>query len=314
MMAHQPSQFGRVAVLMGGWSAEREVSLKSGAAVLAALQSRRVDAHAVDVDRDIAAVMTQGRFERAFIALHGRGGEDGVVQGVLETLNIPYTGSGVMASALAMNKLATKRVLAGAGLPTPEYRVIDEHTRWDELCSELGSRIMVKPAHEGSSIGMSKVESAAQLDIAWREAQRFDSVVIAEKWIDGEEYTAAILGDDALPLIRLETPRTFYDYQAKYLADDTRYHCPCGLSPADEQSVQRLAQRAFSAVEGHGWGRVDLFRDHDDQAWIIEINTVPGLTDHSLVPMAARASGIEFDELVWRILEQTIPVEDVRKH
>ncbi len=308
-MVAEASEFGRVAVLMGGWSAERPVSLKSGAAVLAALQHRGVDAHGVDVDRDIAGVLTRERFDRVFIALHGRGGEDGVIQGVLETMRVPYTGSGVMASALAMNKLATKRVLAGAGLPTPDYRVLDEHTSWDAMSRQLGPKAMVKPVHEGSSIGMSKVENAEQLAQAWREAKRFDDVVIAERWIEGSEYTAAVLADAPLPLIRLETPRTFYDYQAKYEAEDTRYHCPCGLAAEQEQGLQALALQAFAAVEGRGWGRVDLFLDADDQPWIIEINTVPGLTDHSLVPMAARANGIEFDELVWRILAQTVSAQ-----
>ncbi len=299
--------FGRVAVLMGGTSAERAVSLKSGAAVLEALRSRGVHAEGIDVqDASVLDRLREGGFERAFLALHGRGGEDGVMQGALELIGLPYTGSGVLASALAMDKLRTKRIWQGAGLPTPEYRVLEADTDFVAVAEELGVPLMVKPAHEGSSIGMSRVETAEALAGAYAEAARYDSVVIAEAFVAGEEYTASILGEQTLPLIRLETPRRFYDYAAKYEAADTRYHCPCGLPENIEAAFQDLALQAFDAVGAAGWGRVDLMRDAEGLPWLIEVNTIPGLTDHSLVPMAAAAAGVDFAELVWRILAQTL--------
>ena len=302
-----PAKFGKVAVLMGGQSAEREVSLRSGAAVLAALQGRGVDAHGVDVRS--AAVLdelrTQG-YERAFIALHGRGGEDGVIQGALELLGIPYTGSGVTASALAMDKLKCKLLLQGAGLPTPAFMVLEQDTDFEYIAATLGLPLMVKPALEGSSIGMTRVEHAGQLPGAWRTAAECEGAVIAEQWVTGAEYTVAVLGDEALPAIRLETPHEFYDFSAKYEADTTRYHLPCGLPPEREAQLQRLSLAAFRATGAEGWGRVDLLTDADDKPWIIEINTVPGMTDHSLVPMAAEAAGIAFDELCWQILALTL--------
>lgn len=300
-------QFGKVAVLMGGWAAEREVSLKSGAAVLTALQSQGVDAHGIDVQREtILQQLQQGNFDRAFIVLHGPGGEDGVIQGALEILQLPYTGSGVLASALGMDKLRCKQFLEGAGLPTPAYMVLDKDTDMEYVAATLGLPIMVKPALEGSSIGMSKVEEAEQLYAAWQEAARFNGQVIAEQWIEGNEFTVAILGDEALPPIRLQTDRSFYDYTAKYQSDTTRYLCPCGLGEKEEAQLQRLALAAFNAVGAEGWGRVDIMCSLDGQPWIIEINTVPGMTDHSLVPMAAKAKGIDFDELVLTILQQTL--------
>lgn len=302
-----PEAFGKVAVLLGGWSAERAVSLKSGNAVLAALQSRGVDAVAVDVQRQtVISDLTDGKFDRAFIVLHGPGGEDGVIQGLLEVLRLPYTGSGVMASALAMDKLRTKQLLEAANLPTPPYMILDDSTDLDYVCADLGLPLMVKPALEGSSIGMSKVMEESELKQAYTTAAQFDGEVIAEQWVSGKEYTVAILGDKALPLIRLQTPHSFYDYDAKYVANDTQYHCPCGLPPETEAQLQRLALSAFNALGATGWGRVDILTDENDRPYIIELNTVPGMTDHSLVPMAARAVGIEFDELVYRILMQTL--------
>jgi len=302
-----PETFGKVAVLMGGWSAEREISLKSGKAVLSALQNRGVDALGIDVQREtVIAELSKAKFDRVFIVLHGPGGEDGVIQGFLEVLNLPYTGSGVMASALAMDKLRTKQLLEAASLPTPRYLTLDQDTDLEYVCADLGMPIMVKPALEGSSIGMSKVTEEAQLKQAYELAAQFGGEVIAEQWISGKEYTAAILGDKALPLIRLETPHTFYDYDAKYFANDTQYHCPCGLTHEQEAQLQRLALSAFKVLGAEGWGRVDILTDQNDRPYIIELNTVPGMTDHSLVPMAARATGIEFDELVYRILMQTL--------
>lgn len=300
------ARFGKVAVLMGGWSAEREISLKSGNAVLAALQSAGVDAHGIDVRRDIAEVLERGRFDRAFVILHGRGGEDGVVQALLELLQIPYTGSGVLASALCMDKLMTKRVWEGAGLPTPAYQVLTDQTDWTSVSERLGLPLIVKPSLEGSSIGMTRVEQTSDLEGAWEDAAQYDAPVLAERWITGAEYTAAILGRKVLPLIRLETPRAFYDYEAKYVSDTTRYHCPCGLPPEGERAVQDLALRAFDTVGATGWGRVDLMMEEDGEPWLIEVNTVPGMTDHSLVPMAGRAGGISFQALVVKILETSL--------
>lgn len=299
-----PAVFGRVAVVMGGWSAEREISLRSGAAVLEALRHRGVDAHGVDLGRGNIATLT--RFDRVFVALHGRGGEDGVIQGWLEAQAIPYTGSGVLGSAVAMDKLRTKRLWAGTGLPTPVFVLMRGEQDFARAVAEAGLPMIVKPAGEGSSIGMSKVERAQDLPEAWRKAAACGGEVFAERWITGAEYTASILDGVVLPLIRLETPRAFYDYEAKYHSNDTRYHCPCGLAPERERALADLALRAFEALECSGWGRIDLLCDETGSPWLIEANTVPGMTDHSLVPMAARAAGIEFDELVWRILEHSL--------
>jgi D-alanine-D-alanine ligase len=299
------SRFGKVAVLMGGLSAERQVSLNSGNAVLNALTSQGVDAHGVDVGKDILQVLSQGNFDRAFIVLHGRGGEDGTMQGALEILGMPYTGSGVMASALAMNKLKTKQLWSAQNLPTPPYRVLSAENL-DQAADDLGLPLFIKPSNEGSSIGITKVSSKDQLHNAWQEATKYDREIIAEGLVQGAEYTASILGDQALPLIRLETPHEFYDYQAKYHADTTQYHCPCGLDATVEAELQSLAMKAFTAVGASGWGRVDLFLDQSGLPWLIEVNTVPGMTDHSLVPMAAKTAGISFEELVLRILQQTL--------
>lgn len=296
------SKFGKVAVLMGGRSAEREISLKSGTMVLAALKKGGVDAHAFDPrDSGLDELKAKG-FDRAFIALHGRFGEDGTVQGALEYLGIPYTGSGVMASALAMDKWRTKLLWQAAGMPTPPYELLSARTDYAALVRKLGLPLMVKPAREGSSIGMSKVDSIEKLAPAYELAAKHDEVVIAERFIDGMELTAAILDDEPLPLIRLETPRVFYDYEAKYFANDTRYICPCGLPAEEESRIQRVALDAFRLAGCSGWGRVDLMLDRAGHPYLLEVNTIPGMTDHSLVPMAARARGISFEQLVIRIL------------
>lgn len=295
--------FGKVAVLMGGRSAEREISLKSGAMVLAALKRSGVDAHAFDPREQRLDELAAGKFERAFVALHGRFGEDGTVQGALEYLGIPYTGSGVMASALAMDKWRTKLLWQAAGMPTPAYELLTPRTDYSRVVDRLGLPVMVKPASEGSSIGMTKAASVEALGEAYELAARYDKAVIAEAFIEGVELTAGILDDEPLPLIRLETPRTFYDYQAKYVADDTRYICPCGLPDAEEQRMRQVALAAFELLGCCGWGRVDLMLDRAGDPYLLEVNTVPGMTDHSLVPMAARARGVSFEDLCVRILE-----------
>ena len=308
------TRFGKVAVLFGGTSAERDVSLKSGRAVLEALLRQGVDAHGIDVvDNSVLETLRSGGFARVFIVLHGRGGEDGVIQGALEALGLPYTGSGVLGSALGMDKVRTKQIWLAAGLPTPKFLVLESEDDLGSVATELGFPVMIKPAHEGSSIGMSKVERDADLRAAWQAAMQYDRAVLAERWITGCEYTASILGEQALPLIRLETSHAFYDYQAKYFADDTRYHCPCGLPEADELRLRALAQRAFRAVGARGWGRVDFMCDRNGDPYLIEVNTVPGMTDHSLVPMAARVAGIDFEALVLRILEDSLTRDGVHR-
>ncbi|HNE91761.1 MAG TPA: D-alanine--D-alanine ligase [Agitococcus sp.] len=297
--------FGRVAVLFGGTSAEREISLKSGQAVLQALQQAGVNAQAFDpAEQNIGDIKA---YDRAFIVLHGRGGEDGTMQGALELLGVPYTGSGVLASALGMDKTRTKQLWLGCGLPTPAYARLTANTDFGQVIAELGLPLMVKPAHEGSSIGMRKVEKAEDLQPAFEFAAKYDSEIIAEKWVTGKEYTIVILGDKALPIIRLQPHQShgFYDFEAKYNANDTQYLCPCGLSDEDEQALQALALRAFDMVGATGWGRIDAMRDEQGNFWLLEVNTVPGMTDHSLVPMAAKAAGLSFEQLVLTILAQT---------
>lgn len=302
--ADRVPDYGKVAVLLGGRSAERAVSLNSGAAVLAALQQAGVDAHALDpADSGFMAALTGGGFARAFIALHGRGGEDGVIQGLLESVGMPYTGSGVLGSALGMDKLRTKQVWQCAGIPTPGFTLLDSLERVRAVAHTLHYPLVVKPAHEGSSIGISRVDMPELLAEAWEAAAQYDRNVLAEQWITGAEYTAGILDRQALSLIRLETPHVFYDYDAKYHADTTRYHIPCGLPAEQEQALQQQSLAAFEAVGAGGWGRVDFLLDAKGQPWFIEVNTVPGLTDHSLVPMAARAGGMDFRQLVLRILD-----------
>lgn len=298
------TRFGKVAVLFGGRSAEREVSLKSGAAVLAALQRSGVDAHAFDpAQRDLHNLLDE-RFDRVFIALHGRYGEDGTVQGALELMGIPYTGSGVMASSIAMDKWRTKMIWQAAGLPIPDFMLLNEYSDWDAVVQRLGLPLFVKPANEGSSVGISKVKQVSELKAAYEEAAKHDKLVIAERFIGGGEYTAAILNGRALPVIKIEPANEFYDYEAKYLRDDTRYLCPCGLSAEQEVEMQALAQQGFAVIGGQGWGRVDFLRGTDGRAYLLEVNTSPGMTDHSLVPMAAREAGIAFEQLVVQVLDQ----------
>lgn len=299
----QMKKFGKVAVLFGGRSAEREVSLKSGAAVLAALQRGGVDAHAFDpAQRDLHNLLDE-RFDRVFIALHGRYGEDGTVQGALELMGIPYTGSGVMASSIAMDKWRTKMIWQAAGLPIPDFMMLNENSDWEGVVARLGLPLFVKPANEGSSVGISKVKRVEDLRAAYLEAAKHDKLVIAESFVGGGEYTAAILNGRALPVIKIEPANEFYDYEAKYLRDDTRYLCPCGLSAEQEAEMQALAQQGFAVIGGQGWGRVDFLRGTDGKAYLLEVNTSPGMTDHSLVPMAARQAGIAFEQLVVQVLE-----------
>ncbi len=306
MTLGDPAHFGKVLVAMGGTSAEREISLIGGRAVLAALKRSGVDAEALVVGNRPLDDLRRKACDRVFNMLHGRGGEDGVFQGLLESLEIPYTGSGVLGSALGMDKLRTKLCWRGAGLPTPDWQLLDSPADLDQCIEILGFPVIVKPVLEGSSIGMARADDRWQLRAAWESARRFGCPVMAERWIEGTEYTAALLQQRMLPLIRLETPRSFYDYEAKYRADSTRYLCPCGLPEERERSLQSLARRACEVIGVSGWGRVDLFCDAAGQPWLIEVNTIPGMTDHSLVPMAAAAAGIAFDDLVWRILETSV--------
>jgi D-alanine-D-alanine ligase len=301
-----PKAFGRVAVLFGGKSAERAVSLKSGAAVLEALQSAGVDAFGIDVGDDFLQRLTSERIDRAFIVLHGRGGEDGSMQGLLECAGIPYTGSGILASALAMDKLRTKRVWLSLGLPTPNHAVLASEADCRAAAAELGFPLIVKPAHEGSSIGMAKVADVDALIAAWKDASQYDSQVLVEQWIAGPEFTVAMLRGQVLPPIGLGTPHTFYDYDAKYLANDTQYRIPCGLSADKEAELKALTARACEAVGTQGWARADVMQDANGQFWLLEVNTVPGMTDHSLVPMAARAAGLDFQQLVLAILADSV--------
>ncbi len=301
-MTADVTQFGKVAVLMGGLSAEREISLLSGNAVLAALLNKGVDAHAVDVDQNIVTELDAGNYQRAFIVLHGRGGEDGTMQGLLEVMKLPYTGSGVMGSSIAMDKLKTKQIWLAMGLPTPEFYILDSKQSCEKALETLSLPLIVKPVLEGSSIGMSKVEAKEELIPAWQKAQQCGGVVIAERWIEGDEYTAAILDDQVLPMIKLKTTHKFYDYDAKYEADDTQYICPCGLTNDQESKFAELTMQAFNAVNASSWGRVDFIVDQNNQPWLIEVNTVPGMTGHSLVPMAAKQAGLSFDDLVISIL------------
>ncbi|NOX08971.1 MAG: D-alanine--D-alanine ligase [Gammaproteobacteria bacterium] len=304
-MAQDIDRAGKVAVLMGGRSAERDISLKSGQAVLDALLRLKVDAHAIDsADQGFVQTLVGEAFTRVFIALHGRGGEDGVIQGLLETLGLPYTGSHVLASALAMDKVRSKQVWMAEGLPTPEFVRLQQGDEIDSsaLVDNLGLPLIVKPAHEGSSIGMTKVNDKDELETACLLAFRYDHEILLECWVEGDEYTLAILAGENLPLIRLLTPHEFYDFDAKYLSDSTEYQCPCGLPPQQEQLLVVIARQAFQVLGAEGWGRVDFMLDKQAQPWLIEVNTVPGLTDHSLVPMAACQTGMGFDELVWKIL------------
>ena len=293
---------GRVAVLMGGESAEREVSLRSGNAVLAALKAQGVDAHGVDWRASRLPELLLDRPDRVFIALHGRGGEDGVLQGALQLAGIPYTGSGVLGCALSMDKIRAKQIWCAAGLPTPDFLIVDAHIDSSSAIDRLGLPLMVKPAREGSSLGISLVTRAEDLPAAVALARDFDPQVLLESYIRGGEYTVALVDGEVLPAIKLETPRAFYDYEEKYQADTTRYLCPAGLAAEEEAALGTLARQAFAALDGAGWGRVDFMRDESGQPWLIELNAVPGMTDHSLVPMAAAQAGWSFEQLVQRIL------------
>ncbi|QIZ78534.1 D-alanine--D-alanine ligase [Ferrimonas lipolytica] len=298
------SRFGKVAVLFGGTSAEREVSLNSGAAVLAGLRRSGVDAHKFDpAEQPLTAL---ANYDRAFIVLHGRGGEDGSMQGALQQLQLPYTGSGVLACAVAMDKVRTKWMWAGVGLPTAPFAVVDKSqfqpSDCDNIVNSLGLPLMVKPANEGSSVGMAKATDSESLLAAITNALQFDDSILIEAWIDGPEYTVAIIGDEVMPAIQMETDNEFYDYQAKYQSSTTRYHCPCALSEQDENELRQLALRAFKSLGCQGWGRVDVMRDSHGQWQLLEVNTVPGMTETSLVPKAAKVAGYSFDELVVNVL------------
>lgn len=303
-------KLGKVAVLMGGDSAERPISLKSGQAVTEALQAAGVDADGVDVQgRDLLELAAAGRYDRCFIALHGRGGEDGTAQAILEQAGLPYTGSGVLASALAMDKLRTKYVFAGAGLPTPAFRLMSDLSQAGDILEALNPPLSVKPSREGSSIGVFKVSTRQELEDAYRQAHEHDPQVLVEEWIEGGEYTVSVLGQETLPAIGLSTEHTFYDFEAKYLSDDTNYLLPCGLGDDQEEALKALSLEAFRILDASGWGRVDVMRDGEGRFWLLEINTIPGMTDHSLVPMAAKAVGIGFEELSVRILMQSLEAQ-----
>ncbi len=299
-------KFGKVAVLLGGKSAEREVSLDSGRAVLEALIRSGVEAEAFDPQERCVTELVN--YDRAFIVLHGRGGEDGQIQGVLEWLDIPYTGTGVQGSAIGMDKIKTKQVWQGSELPTAPHRIVNKDADADEVIASLGLPFIIKPVHEGSSIGMSKVEKPEDFAEALAKATEHDAVVMAEKWINGREFTIVLLNGQALPVIRLEPPKdvAFYDYEAKYNRNDVQYGIPCGLSEVEEKMLQELALRAFQAVGCKGWGRIDAMQDEQGNFWLLEVNTVPGMTSHSLVPKAAKAVGYDFDQLCVTILEQTL--------
>lgn len=300
------AEFGRVAVLMGGLSAERAISLNSGQAVLNALLEQGVDAHRIDVDSNVSKHLRDGKFDRAFIVLHGRGGEDGEIQGVLKSLAIPFTGSDITASVLSMNKMISKQVWIQYGFPTAEFEQVTAESNGQAVIEHLGLPLIIKPVNEGSSIGMTKVTSSDELDEAIRVATQFDAEVIAEQWIEGDEYTVAVLDEQALPVIQLKTPHDFYDFEAKYESNTTEYLCPSNLDEAAESECQELALNAFTALRMSGWGRIDFMRDQSGQFYLLEANSVPGMTDHSLVPMAAKQAEINFEQLVWKILESSM--------
>lgn len=302
------SQFGKVAVICGGSSNERSVSLDSGAAVLKALQNKGVNAtHFDPKDQDITELR---KFDRVFNVLHGRGGEDGLLQGVLQWFNIPQTGSGILASALGMDKVRTKQLWQGCGLSTAPFSLLTADTDWQQVVNMLGLPLIIKPVHEGSSIGMTKVNNLDELPAAYATAVQCGDAVMAERWITGREFTIVIIDDEAYPVIRLEPAdiTNFYDFEAKYNRNDTSYYIPCGLSTADEKHLQDLSLAAFRAVDAKGWGRIDAMQDEAGNFWLLEINTVPGMTSHSLVPMAAKARGMDFEALCWHILAQTLEV------
>ena len=301
--SRHPTQHGKVAVLYGGSSAERDISIQSGAAVLGALLKSGVDAHPFDPSEQGLHKLLENGFQRAFIVLHGRLGEDGTIQGALELMGMPYTGSGVLASALAMDKWRSKLVWQAVGLPTPGYELLDVNSDLVVVAEKLSLPLFVKPVNEGSSVGISKVKKLSELRPAYVEAAKYDQLVMAEEFVSGGEYTVAILGKQALPVIKIESAKEFYDFEAKYLRNDTRYLCPSGLSQEKEVEMQRLALKSFALIGGSGWGRVDFLMNEANRPYLLEINTVPGMTDHSLVPMAARQAGMSFEQLVLNILD-----------
>jgi D-alanine-D-alanine ligase len=302
------SKFGKVAVMFGGTSAEREVSLRSGAAVLAALQKQGVDAHAFDPKDQPLSALTSAGFDRVFIVLHGRGGEDGTMQGALQLLGLPYTGSRVLGSALAMDKIRCKWLFQAQGLPTAKFLVAEagKQLNYQDILQQLAGKVMVKPANEGSSIGMSAASTAEELEQALAVATKYDSDVLVEQWIQGREFTVSILNGKALPVVEMRTPRSFYDYEAKYQSNSTEYLCPAPLTADQTAFLQQAAAAAFTAVGASGWGRVDAMLDEQGNFYLLEVNTVPGMTEKSLVPMAAKAAGLSFEQLVLQILEQTL--------
>ena len=299
---NQLSQFGKVVVLMGGESAEREISLESGKAVHAALLKAGVDAHIIDYQKDSFHELINSSFDRVFLALHGRGGEDGTIQRELEAVGLPYTGSDALSSARAMDKIKSKSIWRDAGLPTPNAIEIDQKSNWEYVAEQVGLPAMIKPVREGSSFGAAKVYQVENLFSAWTNASQFDERVMAESWIEGDEYTAPILDNKVLPFIKLETKNEFYDYDAKYNDDNTQYICPCGLDEVSELTLGKTSIEACKLLGVSGWSRVDLMVDSNNQEWLIEVNTIPGMTSHSLVPMAAEKAGISFEELVLKIL------------
>ena len=305
--AGHAARFGKVAVLFGGASNEREISIMSGTGVLKALQSKGVDAHAFDpAARDLADLKHEG-YARCFIALHGRGGEDGTIQGALQVLGMPYTGSGVLGSAIGMDKWRTKMIWLANQIPTPRYWILDGSEKSDDVARDLGLPLIVKPANEGSTLGLTKITNPARLHAAYElAAKQYNDIALAEQFIDGPEYTAAVLGDTVLPLIRIEAPAGNYDYQNKYFTNDTRYICPCGLPPEPEEALKALVLKAFRLAGCSGWGRVDFMMDKKGNPWLLEVNTSPGMTGHSLVPIAAKVAGISYEDLCVKILEQTL--------
>jgi D-alanine-D-alanine ligase len=300
------THFGRVAVLYGGTSSEREISLLTGAAIIQALELLGVETVAIDIKENALDAIAKANIDRAFIALHGPGGEDGTLQGALEYLKIPYTGSGVMASALAMDKLRCKQLWKGIGLATTDFSALNQSTDWQATMNQLGGSVVVKPACEGSSVGMSIAKSAQQLEQAWQLAAQYDAKVLAEPQLTGDEYTVAILDGKALPSIRIQANATFYDYEAKYNSDKTEYFCPSGLNAEREQELAQLSIDAFNSIDGRGWGRVDVMADQNGRFNLLEVNTVPGMTSHSLVPMAGLAAGLKFEDVVRAILEGSL--------
>ncbi|WP_075067359.1 D-alanine--D-alanine ligase [Candidatus Berkiella aquae] len=306
------SEFGKVAVIFGGRSSEREISLQSGANILSSLIRSGVDAHGLDVDEQLASKLIEGKFERAFVALHGREGEDGVIQGLLQMLGIPFTGSGVAASALAMDKARAKLVMHGLHIPTPGFGVAKTLEQAQEIAQKIGYAVCIKPVSEGSSIGITRVNQPSDLIEAFTKAHRYGDVIV-EKWIEGKNVTVAIVGDTVLPSIEIRTPGAFYDFSAKYESEETQYICPAPLSMAKERALRELAYRAFCALGCQGWGRVDFMQDAQGKFWVLEVNTIPGMTSHSLVPMAAKAAAMDFDKLVLRILETTLVATQAKK-